>query len=235
MYDENLSPLLEACSDEELGPLVAFLLEPKTSLLAKDPGYVASPDRPSRYVGAIVREMRLFGGHSVKDRLGSGPAGRPWRTIVKDALAALGHKQTHGMGIAQLERQVVRRTLDMHFEELPEAKQQWLLAAFYRGDFFGEGIVRRTPLDDFQSLERPGEATMEREKVKRVLKQKAWGALGRQVKDKALKLGLRLAIRGAAAPVGVAMTLWDWLGPAYRVTIPAIRYVAYLRQLRWQN
>ena len=40
MYDENLTPLLESCSNEDLDPLVNFILEPRSSLLAKDPDYI---------------------------------------------------------------------------------------------------------------------------------------------------------------------------------------------------
>ena len=45
----------------------------------------------------------------------------------------------------------------------------------------------------------------------------------------AMKAALKVVIRGFAAPVQWAMTAWDWLGPAYRVTVPVICYLAFLR------
>ena len=203
MFDETLSPVLEACSDAELKPLSDFLLKPKTSLLSRDPEYLAHPDRPSLHVGALVREIRLYGGHSIKDRVvdRSGGTGRCWRDIVRDALAELGEKRPP-LSIRAMERLVVDRTLDVHFDEFSEATKRKLRRDFYAGAFFAQGLSPRSALDDFQSLQGAADASFERDKVKRVLKEKAKAMVGRQVKDKLVKVGLKLAIRGAAVPGG---------------------------------
>jgi uncharacterized protein YaaW (UPF0174 family) len=229
MYDENLTPLLESCSNEELDPLVNFLLEPRSSLLAKDPDYLRLNPDHGRYLGAIVKEIRLFGGHTIKDRVVGSP-GRAWRAIVRDALLELGVKAPP-LALREMEHTVVKLALDSEFDNLDKAAQDKLLDGFYRGSLFRSGLSQRTVLDDFISRAEGNVATpeLETEKVKRVLGQKAVGFVKKTIKGKAVSTGLKLVLRGAAAPIGVGLTAWDLLGPAYRVTIPVICYIAYLR------
>lgn len=229
MYDENLTPLLESCSNEELDPLVNFLLEPRSSLLAKDPDYLRLNPDHGRYLGAIVKEIRLFGGHTIKDRVVGSP-GRAWRAIVRDALLELGVKAPP-LALREMEHTVVKLALDSEFDNLDKAAQDKLLDGFYRGSLFRSGLSQRTVLDDFISRAEGNVATpeFETEKVKRVLGQKAVGFVKKTIKGKAVSTGLKLVLRGAAAPIGVGLTAWDLLGPAYRVTIPVICYIAYLR------
>lgn len=229
MYDENLTPLLESCSNEELDPLVNFLLEPRSSLLAKDPDYLRLNPDHGRYLGAIVKEIRLFGGHTIKDRVVGSP-GRAWRAIVRDALLELGVKAPP-LALREMEHTVVKLALDSEFDNLDKAAQDKLLDGFYRGSLFRSGLSQRTVLDDFISRAEGNVATpeLETEKVKRVLGQKAVGFVKKTIKGKAVSTGLKLVLRGAAAPIGVGLTAWDLLGPAYRVTIPIICYIAYLR------
>ena len=229
MYDENLTPLLEKCSNEELDPLVNFLLEPRSSLLAKDPDYLCSNPDHGRYLGAIVKEIRLFGGHTIKDRVVGSP-GRAWRMIVRDALLELGVKAPP-LALREMEHAVVKLALDSEFDKLDKAARDKLLDGFYRGSLFRSGLSQRTVLVDFISRAEGNVSTpeLETEKVKRVLGQKAVGLVKKSLKGKAVSTGLKLVLRGAAAPIGVGLTAWDLLGPAYRVTIPVICYIAYLR------
>lgn len=229
MYDENLTPLLESCSNEDLDPLVNFILEPRSSLLAKDPDYIRHAPDHGRYIGSIVKEIRLFGGHTIKDRVVGSP-GREWRTIVRDALLEMGVKAPP-LALREMEHTVVKLALDSEFDDLDKSTQNKLLANFYDGQLFRHGLAQRTVLDDFVSrAEGDVRSTdFETEKVKRVFGQKAVGLVKKTIKGKAVSTGLKLVLRGAAAPIGVGLTAWDMLGPAYRITIPVICYVAYLR------
>jgi uncharacterized protein YaaW (UPF0174 family) len=130
-----------------------------------------------------------------------------------------------------MEHTVVKLALDSEFDNLDKAAQDKLLDGFYRGSLFRSGLSQRTVLDDFISRAEGNVATpeLETEKVKRVLGQKAVGFVKKTIKGKAVSTGLKLVLRGAAAPIGVGLTAWDLLGPAYRVTIPVICYIAYLR------
>ena len=141
MYDENLTPLLESCSNEELDPLVNFLLEPRSSLLAKDPDYLRLNPDHGRYLGAIVKEIRLFGGHTIKDRVVGSP-GRAWRAIVRDALLELGVKAPP-LALREMEHTVVKLALDSEFDNLDKAAQDKLLDGFYRGSLFRSGLSQR--------------------------------------------------------------------------------------------
>ena len=229
MYDETLTPLLERCSNEELSPLVDFLIAPRSSLLARHEDVERHYPDHARYIGAIVQEIRLFGGHTIKDRVFGSP-GRAWRALVRDALLKMEVKSPP-LKIEEMERAVVALALDTEFDTLEPGVQKDLLARFYDGEMFREGLMQRTVIDDFVSraegiVESP---QLEPEKVKRVFKKKTFDFVKNQLKGKAISTGLKLVARSAAAPIGVGLAAWELLGPAYRITIPVICYISYLR------
>ncbi len=230
MYDEDLTPVLEATPREDLDPLVEFLLQPRTSLLERDDAYIAHHPAHERYIGAIVKEIRLFGGHTVGDRIKGAP-GRPWRVIVKDALEEMGVKRPP-LAIAEMERRVVELALDVEFEDLPEQDQRDLLDSFYSGAVFEDGLTQYSVLDELitRQTDDPSQISLDGERVKRVLGKKAWRAARSALAGKLVSTGLKFALHGAAGPLGWGLTAWSFLGPAYRVTIPVICYISYLRR-----
>ena len=149
---------------------------------------------------------------------------------MRDALLEMGVKAPP-LALREMEHTVVKLALDSEFDDLDKSTQTKLLANFYDGQLFRHGLAQRTVLDDFVSrAEGDVRSTdFETEKVKRVFGQKAVGLVKKTIKGKAVSTGLKLVLRGAAAPIGVGLTAWDMLGPAYRITIPVICYVAYLR------
>jgi uncharacterized protein YaaW (UPF0174 family) len=70
--------------------------------------------------------------------------------------------------------------------------------------------------------------------VKRALAQIGGEQLQKRSWVYARKKALKLVLRRLAGPVDWALTAWEWLGPAYRLTVPTVCYVAYLRQKQSQ-
>lgn len=228
MHDPDLSPVLEAASQEELDLLVRFLASHRTSLLMRDPDVRAYYPDHTRYIPKIVQEIQLFGGHTLKDRaLGEHP-GLPYARIVADAQ----RKLELGLDGASLEAQedaVVAFVIDPAFDELPAERQTSLREAFARGDFFREGLARPGLFHQLLEREDPEHMRLNTSRAARTARKAAVRWVKAQLKGRALRWVMRLVLRGAAGPVGAALVLWDLLGPAYRVTIPVVCYVSYLR------
>lgn len=225
-HDPHLSPLLQQCTDAELEPLAQFLASRTTSTLRKQPEVIAHWPHHSRYIPAIVQEIQLFGGHTIKDRIGSGPAGQPYFQIVRRLLKDLGER-SFVWDIDRMEARLVALTLDIEFDELSKDAQDRLMASFYRGELFEGGLQNHTVLD--RVLDRAnGPAEIDTKKVKKVAVQEAKGL----IKGKVAGAALKLVARGLAGPIGWGLTAWSLLGPADRVNVPVIWYITYLRRLK---
>lgn len=228
MYDEHLTPVLMACSEAELAVLIEFLGRPPTGLLWSDPR-LRDP-RASREVrvAAVVERILRLGAHSVLGR--TGPGGPSYVQVVCDALAEIGmSEEPADDGIGELERRVARYVLDAGFAALPAATQEALLARFYAGEVYAGGIRDLSVLHDFVTHVIPERKALQPSHTVRAVGEKLRDRAVETVKKQALKLSLRLVLRGAAGPIYHAIRAWGWLGPAFRYTVPAIAYVGYLR------
>lgn len=226
--DEHLTPVLEACSEAELALLVEFLGRPPSGLLWLDARVRDLTVPRAERVAAIVDRVLRLGDHSVTSRMGG--AIRSYLQVVCDVLRELELSEAPGEGIFALELRVVQHALDAGFDELPRVVQAELEARWLSGTLFADGIFE---LDALHPLLRHADAD------RRVL---ALGQAGRAVGSGALKMSwkqlrttvrkwaLKVVVRRLATPIGWAFTAWDYLGPAYRFTVPVICYVAYLRR-----
>lgn len=229
MYDEDLSPVLQASTEEQLGELVEFLLASSFSTLATDPRYEQHTPNHHKYVGAIVEQIHKFADHTIAVRLRK-RVGYTYRDIVRAALAELGQDKAP-LGIVKMERAVVERFLDTEFDRLPRSTQTELIDSFYKGKWLEQGLTQRHFFEEWLARVDPETQVIDSEKVQRVFKRKAIDLAKDAAKGKLLSTGLRWAMKGAAGPLGWGITAWQWLGPAWRITIPVICYVSYLREL----
>ncbi len=233
MYDPALTPLLERCTNEELEPLVHFLTQPLTSTLARDPHYkLKSPDH-RQYIEAIVKEIRLFAGHSIKDRISGGLVGQDYNEALGDALLELDvPKSSIPDDVIQREQILIKRCIDSAFDIQQEDSQHKLLDEFYRGTWFEDGIRRRRLMDDYLQRRPGGKRRISPRKAARIVNQKTRGYIKGKIKGKLFKIGLKMLFKSAAGPLGWGLGMWGWLGPAWRVFIPVACYIGYLRRLK---
>ncbi len=232
MRDEHLTPLLQASSEAELALLIEFLGRPPSGLLwldrrVRDPG-ASHAER----VEAVVAEVLRCGSHTIGGRIGGGK--RAYLQLVCDVLQELELPETPARGIHGLELRVVRYVLDSEFDRLAPERQDELLVHFFAGDFFVGGLRGYDALDPWMTHVGPEQRKFSAGKIGRTIRRVGGRELGRRARSMAMKAGLKIVVRGFAAPVQWAMTTWDWLGPAYRLTVPVICYVAYLRSRQAQ-
>ncbi len=234
MRDEHLTPVLEACTPAELALLIEFLGRPPSGLLWLDRRIRETSTSHNERVAAVVEEVLRCGDHSVKGRLGGGKVS--WVQVVCDALDELELSEAPTAdGITGLELRVVRYVLDSEFDRLEPAVQDALMAHFMAGEFFAEGLHGYDALNPFLTHTDAEHRAFEGSKFARTVKHMGGQVLRRRVQTFATKRLLRFLVRRLAGPVQWVITVWDWLGPAYRLTVPAICYVAYLRHAQAQR
>ena len=229
MRDEHLTPLLLASSEAELALLIEFLGRPPSGLFWFDRRGRDPAASHAERVEAVVAEILRCGGHTIGGRLGGGK--RAYLQIVCDALQELELPETPAQGVHALELRVVRYVLDSEYDRLPPERQAALLEHFFAGDFFVRGLRGYDALHPLMTRVGPEQRKLSAGKIGRTVRRAGGRELRRRVTSMATKAALRIVVRGFAAPVQWAMTTWDWLGPAFRLTVPVICYVAYLRHL----
>lgn len=220
--------MLEAASEAELALLVEFLGRPPSGLLWLDRRVRGPGATHAERAAAVVEEVLRCSDHSVTGRLGGGQ--RSYLQIVCDVLQYLELEDTPADGMLGLELRVVRYVLDSEFERLAPDVQATLLEDFFAGTFFVGGIRGYDLVHPFVTQVDPEHRKLEAGKVGRALKQIGGEQLQKRVRSFARGAALKLVLRGLAGPANWAITAWEWLGPAYRLTVPTVCYVAYLRQ-----
>lgn len=228
MRDEHLTPLLLACSEAELALLIEFLGRPPAGLLWRDPRIREPHPTHARRVEAVIAEVLRCGDHTITGRLGGGNGA--YLQVLCDVLRELELPEDPAPGIEALELRVVRYVLDTEFDRLPQASQDELLADFFAGNFFVAGLHGYDTAHPFLTRLHPGEPrALARGKAGRALLKIGEHQLARQARSMLRKAALRVVLRSFAGAAAWAFTAWEWLGPAYRLTVPAICYFAYLR------
>lgn len=227
IFDPDLNPLLAIATNDELQFLVDLLLGNANNGLAGEEAYKKFAPDHRRYADLIAKDLREFGGNTVATFFrGAGP---DWRTVVRDVAGCLrvdpGPKaETAAIADAVLESVVAKRLGEMSDED-----KQALLRALGRagGDRLGGAELTAAAV----ALFREGGA-------------RSYALAAGAVTGLAACVGLmpRLALGAGAGrlvsliagPVGVGLTgLWagfELAGPAYRVTVPAVAYLALLRR-----
>ncbi len=228
MRDEHLTPVLTAATEAELALLIEFLGRPPSGLLWLDPRVRAPGASHEERAAAVTEEVLRCGNHSVTGRLG---AGNPsYLQLVCDVLNHLELPETPAPGgVAELELRIVRYVLDTEFDRLPPELQAEQLEDFFAGKFFVGGLRGYDALHPFLTRVRSNRRVVSAGKVGRAMRKAGVDELKRRAKNIARRVALRVVLRRFAGPAMWALTAWDLLGPAYRLTVPVLCYVAYLR------
>lgn len=233
MYDPALTPLLERCTNEELDPLVRFLTQPVTSTLKRHPQYKLKHPDHRQYIDAIVEEIRLFGGHSIKDRITGGLVGQDYNSALGEALAELGIKKSEFPDdVIQREQILIKQCIDSNLDAQSDTSQKALLDEFYRGQWYERGISRHRSSEAYLRRVPGGRRKLSARKLAHSIKKKTSQYVTGKIKGKLFTLGLKMAFKTAAGPLGWGIGVWGWLGPAWRVFIPVACYIGYLRHLK---
>ncbi|MBM9592365.1 DnaJ domain-containing protein [Leptospira sp. 201903075] len=232
-YDRHLTPLFTSCSDEELDDIVNVLLKKSLNKLKKDNDFqLIGRFYPSKYTGRLIKEIQRVGGNSIANVMRGG--GVEYSQIVQDVARKVGiKKELIPQGTEAAERMVLSHLLEKAYEKMSDEQKESFTEEFKKEDFSKYTDVPSGALSVAFLHTAINSSGFLAYKLTLIIA----NAVARQVLGHGLRLGTNaFLMRGLsffAGPIGLAITaVWggiDLSGPAYRVTIPIVVFIAGLR------
>lgn len=238
--DNDLLPVLRTADSEDLVILVEFIMKAATNQLGDVPQFKhrnpRATDTPPvfdgnhcQYADDIAAEIQKFGGNTVMNTLRGGK-GIPYAEVLRDVADKLSVNYNDASDAATIESQIQLKVMEKAYEKMTEEQRKDLLDAL--GTDYAGGIPAALPVVAIQAAIRLGGFAAYQ------LALFVANAVARQILGHGLRLaanaGIVRAMGALAGPIGWAITIiWtiiDIAGPAYRVTIPCVLQVAYMRQ-----
>lgn len=228
-FDEDLE-FLRDMQSKDLEVLVETLTKANTGRLSKQSGYKAHyPNRNHiRYVDEIMEELQLFGGNTFVNLIRR--QGVPYREILCDVCDKMKVNYNKKSSVSHIESELFSKILEKSIEQM-DSKELEKLAKDAKIDT-AKGFSKQAAIAAMQGAVKAG-GFMSYQIALIVANAVAKQVLGRGLSI-AANAGLTRAIGVFAGPIGWAITaLWtaaDIAGPAYRITLPAVIQVAFLRK-----
>ncbi len=232
MYDPDLS-FLSSASNDDLKVLVDYITLDKSgsprlteSLTGTDEYKRNYPYHLNRMTGSIINELQEFGGNTFANIIrGHGVA---YKTILVDACKKMKVSFNKNSSVEVIENCMLQHILLSTLEEMSDDDMRNLMAEL---KIKTTGFGKQAMMAAVQSAIRLGGFASYKIAVI-VANAVARALLGRGLSF-AANAALTRWIGVFAGPIGWAITIaWtalDIAGPAYRVTIPSVIQIAYMR------
>lgn len=227
----RLLPLLSNCSDDDLDPLVSYILSSISEEISNTEEYKSYSPQHSKYVYNIVKEIRLMGGNSFANIFrGNGP---PYDEIVRDVCEHIGIKEIP-KNSAEAEQKILVKIFEEAWEKMPTADRETFLQEMKAAGQTGRDFSAVMPITAIMAQVGVQMSGFLMYRMATVVA----NAVAKQLLGKGLTFAANAALTRTigvlAGPIGWIITgLWtaiDLAGPAYRVTVPCVIHIAYLRQ-----
>lgn len=236
--DDDILPLLRSASSEDLGILVEYLHKPMNEGLSSVAEFKKQNPRAADgvydgdhtlYAGDIAAEIQRYGGNTFSN-LFRGGKGVPYIEVLRDVADQLKVNYGKNADVQTIESQIQIKVLEKAYEQMSDEERGQLLRELGVG--VANGIPASLPVMALQGAIRlSGFAAYKLAAI--VANAVAKILIGRGLSF-AVTGTLMKAIKVFAGPIGWAVSaIWtaiDLAGPAYRVTIPCVLQVAYMRQ-----
>ena len=221
--DDDLIPLLRTATSEDLETLAEFIRQASTSELIEGSYWVGER---ADYISA---EIQKFGGNTIMN-LFRGGTGVCYAEVVRDVADKLGVSYNDTTPVATIEGQIQIKILEKAYEKMTDDERRQLLDAI--GEKFEGGIPAALPVMCIQAAIRLGGFAAYQ------IALMVANAVAKQILGHGLRMaanaGIARGIGIIAGPIGWAVTilwtLFDIAGPAYRISVPCVLQVAYIRQ-----
>lgn len=225
--------ILDKLTNEELDVIVKLIIEKgwQTETLSKDKNYKKYYPDHRKYVDSIKTELSLMGGNTIANvarrLLGKGTS-ISYREMLKDVCSKLIVEYEESTTDTELEKDLLATVLKQAYEKLSNIEQEALLEIL-KGDC---KEISKSNL--FYKI-----FTDEKEEAYHLSALVA-NALAKTVlgKDLSLLNDMKLIneLKVLTAPVSSIMVnidaTYDIAGPAFRITLPSIIYMAAMKQLK---
>ena len=232
LEDEDLA-VLDEMNNEELGVLVGMILKrgELSELLSTNDLYKAYQPNHKMYIGVIKEELQLMGGNTLANiARGHGVA---YRELLQDVCKNQKVPFNEKSSVDRFEQCLIEKVLENTWDKMSaEERAEFLKSA--GGDFNVKG---QTGAAILIGLFRAGGFASYKILLTLV------NGLAVLVLNRGLSIAANAALTKVASiftgPIGMALTaLWtlsDVVGPAYRVTVPAVIYIAAMRVIKNQE
>ncbi len=226
--DKDIDPVLNSATNEELGVLVELIEDSVSEELTSYGTYQKYYPDHKKYAFLISHEIRLFGGNSIANIFrNKGPS---YAEIVADVAANVGAAYHSGASVPVIEDAIMIRLGTIAWENMtPEQRKEWIEGLGLQIN----DVFHALPIGFIQRVLNGGGNKCFNFVLSLAL------PMIEQVLGKAAVAGIAGFLGGRAAaawfgPIGWAIAgAWavvDIAGPAYRVTRPAVCYIAALRR-----
>ena len=229
-FDEDLTPLLSIVKNEDLEPIVEYIKNANLSEnLTSSEYYIKFNPDHKKYVSVIEDEIHKFGGNTIANLFrASGPS---YKTIVCDVANRLDVDFNKNQPIHDIEQLICIKVFGNAWKEMSDDKRK----EFIDCAGIDAGILKKIP-KSFPILA-----------LQTVIKNSGYipymlsyvvaNAFSIQILGKTLSYGagnrIGKAMTSFVGPLGLVITtIWavlDLAGPAYRVTIPCVIHIGFLR------
>lgn len=236
-YDNDLNPVLEKASNEQLQPLVDILTGAFSNFLEIEEAYKKHNPNHVMYADLIASELRSFGGnsfanmaramkHSSSPVVSVGPA---YREIVCDVAKQLKVNFNSSSKAERIEQAILDKVLENALNETSDEELKIILKELTPNKKFP--FTRSAAVLAIMKIFRAGGFKSYQLALIIV------NAVFKKIMGRGLSLAANAALTKSLSiltgPIGtVITTLWlviDIAGPATRVTIPSVVYIAALR------
>lgn len=235
--DHHLIPLIRMAESDDLSILVGYLHGTHNEDLSSVPRFKELNPRASEkiydgdhrtYADDIAAEIQRYGGNSFANVFRGGK-GVSYKEILNDVADQLKVKYNTSSSVEAIESQIQIKVLTQAYENMSKEERRELLNELGVG---GASIPAVLPVAAIQGAVRLGGFTAYKLAV--ILA----NSIARLILGRGLSLGINAALTRVigvfVGPIGWAITaVWtlvDLAGPAYRVTIPCVLHIAYMRQ-----
>jgi uncharacterized protein YaaW (UPF0174 family) len=227
--DQDLYPVLYKATNEDLTPLVEYILKAKISeTLSGDVDFQIYRPNHQQYIDKIAKEIKEFGGHSLLNIFRE--AGVQYSEVVKDVADKVKASYNKDSSIETIEQSIIMKMLSDAYEKMNEQERKDLLIEL---GIQNTSIIPKTlPIAALQVAIKASDFFAYK------LALVVANAIARFILGTGLSFAANIALTRTisilAGPIGWVLTaLWtaiDLAGPAYRVTIPCVLHIAMLRQ-----
>lgn len=230
--DKELIEILGNASAEEKIPLVDYItnngkgrISLSTESLTKLVSTKAAGQFSSSIDTLIIKEIKLFGGNSLVNLLRFGK-GVSYQDVVYDVASKLGAKTSSSDSCETMEKAILSKVIEKAWDKMSPEERAQLGKSMHipaKGGVTLAAILAAAELGGFGTYQ---------------LALLVANTIARQILGRGLALGANAALMESMGvligPIGWALTaLWiavGLAGPAYRVTVPCVIHIAYLRQ-----
>lgn len=236
--DNDLIPLLRRASSDDLGVLIEYIHKAYNEDLSSVPEFAKQNPRAKErvydgdhrtYADDIAAEIQRYGGNSFSNAFRGGK-GVPYLEVVRDVADNLKVNYSANADAAAIEGQIQLKVLEKAYEQMSNQERAELLNEL--GVRITNGIPATLPVVAVQGAVKLGGFAAY--KMALIIANAVAKALIGRGLSFAANRALAQAIKAFAGPVGwaitVVWTLVDLAGPAYRVIIPCVVQIAYIRQ-----